>query len=265
MLDPVLAGNHTHWSDLNGHVAVVTGGNSGIGLGLAAGLIDAGATVTIWGTNPAKNDAACERLSRGPGKVSAVICDVRDESAVCASMADVAQQHGRLDSCFVNAGIAGRRAALVDTTLEDFRNVTSINVEGAFVTLREAARHMRTFGNGGSLVLTSSMLVNFGAARNHAYGVSKAALLALAKSCAVELGRYGIRSNALLPGWTESEMTADGAFADERFVKAVAPRIPARRWGKPNDFAAVAVYLASPASAFHTGDALLLDGGYSAY
>jgi NAD(P)-dependent dehydrogenase (short-subunit alcohol dehydrogenase family) len=254
-----------HWSRLEGHVAVVTGGNSGIGLGLAAGLVDAGASVNIWGRNKSKNARACEALAGGPGAVSAIACDVANEAEVVRAMTQVAEEQGRLDSCFVNAAIGGRRTPLIDTTLEEFRRVSSVNLEGTFVTLREAARHMGRFGNGGSLVVTSSMGTRFGMPRGYAYASAKAAMIAMAQACAVELAHDRIRANALLPGWTETGMTIDTAFADERFVEAVLPRMPINRWGVPADFAAIAVYLASSASAFHTGDALLLDGGYSAF
>ncbi len=252
------------WYDLTGHVAVVTGGNGGIGLGLAAGLAAAGAHVTIWGTNPDKNAAAVDRLDGGGGKVTSLVCDVSDERAVVDAMAATAEQHGRLDSCFANAGVGGRTWPLLDTTVERFRSITAIDLDGAFVTLREAARHMIAAGNGGSLVATSSMSVRFGAPANHAYAASKAGLVAIVRGLAVELARHRIRANAILPGWSEGDMTT-GAFADERFVSGVLPRVPQRRWGTGADYAGLAVYLASPASAFHTGDDILVDGGYAAF
>ena len=253
------------WFDLTGHVAVVTGGNSGIGLGFAAGLVAAGATVSIWGTNPERNATAVERLAGGPGRAYAVTCDVTDEDAVASAMARVANDRGRLDSCFANAGIGAITHNLVDTTLERFHQITRINLDGAFVTIREAARQMIAAGNGGSLVATASVAAKFGAPRNYGYAASKEALLAVVKGCAVELARYRIRANAVLPGWTETGMTVDSAFADERFVANVMPRMPVRRWGIPSDFGAIAVYLASSASTFHTGDAIVIDGGYSVF
>lgn len=249
--------------DLDGHVTVVTGGNSGIGLGMAAGLADAGARVIIWGTSPQRNKDAVARLAQH-GTVDSMTVDVGDEQQVIGAMAEVAGRFGRLDSCFANAGQAPPPAALVDTSLADFRAVTRVDLDGAFTTLREAARHMIAAGNGGSLIATSSISVLMGMARNYAYTASKAALVAVVKALAVELARHGIRANALLPGWTESGVTS-ARFADDTFVRKVMPRMPLRRWGTGEDFAGIAVYLASGASSFHTGDAILIDGGYAAF
>jgi NAD(P)-dependent dehydrogenase (short-subunit alcohol dehydrogenase family) len=248
--------------DLAGHVALVTGGNNGIGLGMTRGLVSAGATVCIWGTNEERNAGAVAEL--GAEHVTAMRVDVGDEDQVAAAMAELVGRLGRLDSCFANAGISAGRRALVDTSLEEFRRITRIDLDGAFVTLREAARQMIELGNGGSLVATSSLAALMGQAGGYAYAASKGGLVAIVKALAVELARYKIRANALLPGWTESGMTAP-AFANEKFVGNVMPRMPVRRWGTGEDFAAVAVYLASPASSFHTGDSLLLDGGYAAF
>ncbi len=249
--------------DLDEHVAVVTGGNSGIGLGMAGGLAEAGAQVIIWGTSPERNEAAVARLAPH-GTVASMTVDVGDEQQVTDAMSQVAERYGRLDSCFANAGIAHPATAVTDTHLADFRAVTRVDLDGAFATLREASRHMIAAGHGGSLVATSSMAVLQGMARNYAYTASKAALVAIIKALAVELARYGIRANALLPGWTESGVTAS-RFADDTFVKKVMPRMPMRRWGTGDDFAGIAVYLASTASSFHTGDAILIDGGYAAF
>jgi NAD(P)-dependent dehydrogenase (short-subunit alcohol dehydrogenase family) len=249
--------------DLTGHVALVTGGNSGIGLGMAQGLAGAGAHVVIWGTNEERNLTASEKL-REFGAISAMRVNVADEGAVAAAIEQILADHGRLDSCFANAGAAAERKALTDTTLEDFHRITRVSLDGAFVTLREAARAMIAAGNGGSLVGTSSLSARMGQAGGYAYTASKGALIAMIQAAAVELARHKIRANAILPGWVESTMTAP-AFADERFYNNVMPRMPIRRWGTGEDFSAIAVYLASPASAFHTGDSILLDGGYAMF
>lgn len=249
--------------DLTGHVALVTGGNSGIGLGMARGLAGAGARVVIWGTNAERNAAAVEQL-RAFGEVSAMRVDVGDEEAVTLGAEQVVAQHGRLDSCFANAGAPAERTALTDTTLDDFHRVTRVSLDGAFVTLREASRAMIAAGNGGSLVGTSSLSARMGQAGGYAYTASKGGLIAIMQALAVELARHKIRANAILPGWVESAMTAP-AFANERFYNNVMPRMPLRRWGTGDDFAAIAVYLASPASSFHTGDSILIDGGYAMY
>jgi NAD(P)-dependent dehydrogenase (short-subunit alcohol dehydrogenase family) len=247
--------------DLTGHVALVTGGNSGIGLGMARGLHDAGATVVIWGTNVERNAKAAAEIGE---RAQAVRVDVGDEDAVAGAMAAVVAEHGRLDSCFANAGVEAGRKSLLDTSLEDFRRVTRVNLDGAFTTMREACRQMKELGNGGSIVATSSLTVLFGQAGGYAYTSSKHAMIGMVQAIAVEMARYQIRANALLPGWTVSGVT-EGAFANEKFVNNVMPRMPVRRWGVGDDFAGIAVYLASPASSFHTGDSILIDGGYAAF
>jgi hypothetical protein len=144
----------------------------------------------------------------------------------------------------------------------------SVNLDGAFYTLRAAARHMveRARGGdaGGQLVAMASTAAVHGAARAEAYGASKGALLAMIRALAVEMARYGVTANAILPGWIETEMTAAG-IADPKFAGAVLPRIPLRRWGEKEDFAGIAVYLASEASRYHTGDSFVIDGAYTIF
>ena len=141
----------------------------------------------------------------------------------------------------------------------------SINLDGVFHVFQAVARHMtERAGKGdafGRLVATSSLASIHGTARNEHYAATKGGLVAMLKAMAVEFARYGITANAILPGWIETEMTAP-TFANEKFAGNVLPRVPMRRWGKPEDFGGIAVYLASPASAFHTGDEILIDGGY---
>ena len=254
----------TPMSALSGHVAVITGGNSGIGLGFARGVAKAGADVCILGRNTERNDAAAAELRGYGGRVLALPCDVGDEQQVVEAIGRTAAELGRIDSCFVNAGVAQGAASFAEASLADFRRVTSINLEGSFVTLREAAKVMIAQGDGGSLVGTSSLAARQGIPRGQAYGASKAGLIAIMNSIAVELSKYRIRANSVVPGWIETPMT-DGLFARERFSEVVQARIPARRWGQPDDFEALAVYLASPASAYHTGDTLTIDGGYSLF
>ena len=153
---------------------------------------------------------------------------------------------------------------MLDMTLEEFRRVQRINVEGVFLTFRAAARHMVEHGQGGSLVATASTAAIEGAARNSHYGASKGAVTSYVRALAVELARHRIRVNSILPGWIVTEMT-ERAVNNEKFANAVLPRIPARRWGQSNDFGGIAVYLASDAAAYTTGEQFVIDGGYTKF
>lgn len=248
--------------DLTGHRALVTGGNGGIGLGMAQALLQSGARVAIWGSNPDKTAAAVERLSEH-GEVLGLTCNVGDETAVDATFAQTLEQLGGLDSCFANAGVSSTPTPITEMTSEEFRRVQQINVDGVFYTFRAATRHMKDNG-GGSLVATASTAAVEGAARNSHYGASKGAVTSYVRALAVELARYQIRVNSILPGWIETEMTAR-AFGDERFVNNVMPRIPVRRWGNIEDFGGIAVYLASGASSYTTGEQFVIDGGYTKF
>lgn len=247
--------------DLSGQVAVVTGGGSGIGLGMAEGLARAGASVAIVGRTAKRLDDAAAKLRTYGNPVLPVVCDVADEQAVTDAMAHIRDELGWLDSCFANAGVRGRFTPVLDTSLEEFRSVTRVDLDGVFLTVREAARQMIAAGRGGSLIGVSSLGAFQGMPRQPAYAASKAGVTSLMDSLAVELARHGIRANTVAPGWFDTEMTTAG-LADERFSAKVLPRVPVRRWGAAEDLAGVAVYLASPASAYHTGDVLRLDGGY---
>ncbi|MBC3193578.1 SDR family oxidoreductase [Pseudonocardia sp. C8] len=250
--------------DLTGHVALVTGGNSGIGLGMARGLAQCGADVCIWGTNTERNEKAATELAAHGTRVRALHCDVGDEDAVTTAFAATLEHFGRVDSCFANAGVNGSGTRFVDTGLDEFRRVTRINLDGAFLTLRAAAGHMVERGGGGVLVGTSSVSTVHGAPRNQAYAASKAGLTAIIKGCAVELARYGINAHAIVAGWTETPL-ASSTLHDETFEKNVLKRMPQRRWGEPGDFARLAVYLAAGIGGFHTGDEIVVDGAYSIF
>lgn len=251
--------------DLTGKVALITGGNSGIGLGFAQALAEAGADIALWGTNATKNAAAKAQLAATCRRVETFVCDVGDEAAVDASFAATVAAIGRVDGCFANAGVGGRGVkSFSDMGAEEWRRVTRVNLDGAFYTFRAAVRHMVERGGGGSLVGTASLAARQGAPRSEHYAATKGAMIALVQSLAVEYAKHGIRANAVLPGWIATDMTAK-ATANPKFVENVLPRIPVRRWGSPADFGGVAVYLMSDASTYHTGDSLLIDGGYSLF
>jgi NAD(P)-dependent dehydrogenase (short-subunit alcohol dehydrogenase family) len=250
--------------DLSGHVALVTGGNSGIGLGMAHGLARSGADVCVWGTNAERNDAAVHELSQHGTRVAAIRCDVAEEDAVDAGMAQTIGRFGRVDSCFANAGVGGRGTPFVQTSLAEFHRVTRVNLDGAFLTLRAAAAHMVDRGGGGVLVATSSVAAIDGTPRGQAYAASKAGIAALIRGCAVELARYGINAHSILAGWTETPL-ASPTLHNTTFEGNVMKRMPQRRWGRPDDFARLAVYLAGGIGGFHTGDAIVVDGAYTIF
>lgn len=254
--------------DLSGRVALVTGGNGGIGLGIAEGLARAGADVEIWGTNAEKNDRAKEQLAMHGTRINARIVDVAHEDAVALAMEATIARFGRIDSCFANAGITNSWNSFLEIGGENYLRLMGINLDGVLWTMREACRHMKARAEagdpGGSVVAVSSPASYQAAPRSQDYAASKAAVLGLVNGVAVEFARYGVRANALVPGWVESEMTQSLQQSD-KFNANVIGRVPQRRWGKPEDFAGIAVYLASDASRFHTGDAVRVDGGYSVF
>jgi NAD(P)-dependent dehydrogenase (short-subunit alcohol dehydrogenase family) len=254
--------------DLSGQVALVTGGNSGIGLGMAEGLVRAGATICIWGTKADKNAKALEQLRTAAtqARVESAIVDISSEDAVTAGFASLMSTFGRLDSCFANAAATGAfgNARFVDIELANWRSEMAVNLDGTFLTLRGAARLMIEQGEGGSLIGTSSLAARFGAPRDAAYGAAKAGIISLTQTLAVELGKYGIRANALLPGWTRSPQF-EAWLEHPEVTERILPRIPVKRWGEAEDWQGIAVYLASRESSFHTGDVFRIDGGYGIF
>lgn len=250
--------------DLTGHVALITGGNSGIGLGFADGLARAGADVCVWGTNSDKNEKARKQLETHGKRVLALQCDVGDHAAVEACFAETVARLGKVDSCFANAGIGSRGTPFAKMTMDEWRDIFRINMEGVFTTFQSAVRHMVERGDGGSLVVTSSSSAIFGAPRAEHYAATKAGVIAMVRGLAVEHARHGIRANAVLPGWIDTAMT-ERALDTDAFKSRVLTRIPMRRWGVGADFSGIAVYLASSVSSYHTGDSFVIDGGYACF
>jgi NAD(P)-dependent dehydrogenase (short-subunit alcohol dehydrogenase family) len=249
--------------DLTGKTALVTGGSAGIGLGMAEGLARAGAGVAIWGRSEAKLDAAKQQLEQHGGTVVAIPCDVGDEAQVDRAFSDTVAQLGHVDTCIANAGVGTPPRKFEDQRLDEWRAVLQTNLEGSFLTLRAATRHMIERGEGGSLVGLSSIGSVDGMPRAQAYAASKAGITALMNGLAVELARHRIRANTVLPGWIKTDLTPH--LDSEPMLERVLPRVPARRWGEPADFAGIAVYLASDASAYHSGDTFIIDGAYDKF
>jgi NAD(P)-dependent dehydrogenase (short-subunit alcohol dehydrogenase family) len=256
--------------DLSGKSFVITGGNGGIGLGLAEGIAQAGGSVAVWGRNDDKNAAAVDDLSRigdavGAGaRFTSHVCDVSDEAQVGAAMAATIGEHHRLDGLFANAGRGGTGTPFLDLSLQEWRDVMAVNLDGVFLTLREAAKVMVDQGSGGSLVAVSSTSAVHGAAGNEAYGTAKTALNGLVRALAVALARHGIRVNSLLPGWTITEL-ASGGYASDVFRTATVKRTPVRRWADPAEFRSVGAFLADPTLTYHTGQEMCVDGGYTVF
>jgi NAD(P)-dependent dehydrogenase (short-subunit alcohol dehydrogenase family) len=249
--------------DLRGRTVVVTGGNSGLGLGLARGVGGYGAAVVIWSRTESRNRQAVAELREDGIEASSVACDTADEAGVARAMRETLDRHGQVDSLFANAGIA-TAASFVDTPLEEWQRVLRTNLDGTFLCARETARHFIQRGGGGSLVVVSSMIARFGGACQAAYTTSKTGLTGLGRTLAVELARHQVRVNILVPGWTATPMNAH-LREDERFVRATTQRTPVRRWAQPEEFGDVAAFLADPTLTFHTGNEVVVDGGYTVF
>ena len=250
--------------NLSEKVFVITGGNGGIGLGLAEGIAEAGGSIAIWARNEEKNAHAVKILEDIGVKAKSYVCDVSSEENVIATLASTVNDFGRLDGLFANAGRAGTGTPFVETSLEDWRNVTAVNLDGVFLCLREAAKQIISQGSGGSLVAVSSTSAIHGAAGNEAYGTAKTAVTGLVRALAVSLARFQIRVNCLLPGWTVTEL-ASPAFQNEYFREVTTKRTPVRRWADPSEFREVGAFLADPSQTFHTGQQVCVDGGYTIF
>lgn len=255
--------------DLSGKTALVTGGNRGIGYGMAEALAASNANVAVWGRKADANEKAVEKLSSlGTGEVKAWAVDVSDEATVVEAMSETEAWTGRIDSCFANAGVGFGGPSFIEMDTETWRKNMAVNLDGAFWTLREAVKSIvnraKAGDAGGSVVGVASLAAIEGAARNEAYAATKGGLISMLKGIAVEHARYGVRANAILPGWIATDMTS-AAQGSDVFEAKVISRVPARRWGEPADFGGVAVYLTSNASAYHSGDTFVIDGAYSIF
>ncbi|MCP4245872.1 MAG: SDR family oxidoreductase, partial [bacterium] len=248
--------------DLAGHVSVVTGGNRGIGLGMARGLAKAGAQVAIWSRAEDRNRVAVTEIEGLGGQALAFACDVADEASVAEAMDETLAAFGQVDSLFANAGTSGMAKFPSGFDLDEWRRVMDVNLTGVFLTTRAVADHMVGRAQGGSIVLTGSVVARLALPLAPHYTASKGAVLSLGRSLAGRLGRHGIRVNVLSPGWVETEM-AEGVISDERSAAYFMTRTPLRRWGAAEDFEGPAGCRASAASRFMTGAGLGGEGGIS--
>lgn len=242
--------------DLTGKVALVTGANSGLGLGFAEGIAAAGGDVVIWGRRADRNERAAELLRPHGRRVLAQQVDVSDERRVEEAMREAVREMGRLDCVVANAGIQSRQPSFAELSTDDYHALLAVNLHGAMYTLRAAVRHMLERGAGGSLIVCGSLTVVAGVPRIQHYAAAKGGLMAMTRSIAVEYGRHGIRANMVLPGRIATDLGGGTSTDDARFSA-----IPIPRSGTPADCQGIIVYLMSDASAYHTGDVITVDGG----
>ncbi len=246
---------------LKDKIALVTGGNGGIGLGMARGLGQAGSTVIIVGRNAEKSAAALRELQSLGVRAESLACDVSREDAVQELFAQVQARHGRLDILVNNAGSTIRKPPQ-DFTLDDWHQVMDVNLTSAFLCSRAAYPLMKAAG-AGKIINIGSILSIFGAPYAPAYCASKGGIVQFTKSLATAWAKDGIQANAVLPGWIDTELTVGARNQVAGLNERVLARTPAGRWGTPQDLAGIAVFLASAASDFVTGAAIPVDGGYS--
>lgn len=247
--------------ELKGRVAVVTGGNGGIGLGMARGLARAGAAIVVSGRNIEKSRRAVDELGGLGATAAAIEADVADEAAVNALVQGTVDRFGRLDILVNNAGMNIRKP-VHELTLAEWRRVIDTNLTSAFLASRAAYPIMKKNG-GGKIINIGSMMSIFGASFAPAYAASKGGIVQLTKAMASGWARDNIQVNAVLPGWIDTELTTNARREVKGLHERVLARTPADRWGVPDDLSGIAVFLGGPASDFVTGTAIPVDGGYS--
>jgi 2-deoxy-D-gluconate 3-dehydrogenase len=247
--------------DLSGKVAVITGGNGGIGLGMARGLAEAGADIAVVGRNEAKSIAAVADLAARGARAVSVLADVSDKTAVSAMVEQVVRELGRIDILINNAGINIRKPPHV-LDLDEWESVIATNLTGAFLCSKAVYPAMKAAGRG-KIINIGSMMSIFGASFAPAYAASKGGIVQFTRSCASAWAVDNIQVNAVLPGWIDTDLTKRAREQIDGLHDRVLARTPAARWGDSADFAGIAVFLASSASDFVTGTAIPVDGGYS--
>jgi 2-deoxy-D-gluconate 3-dehydrogenase len=247
--------------DLKGKVAIVTGGNGGIGLGIARGLADAGAAIAVVGRNEDKSKAAVADLAARGIKAISVAADVTDKAAVTGMVERVSRELGRIDILVNNAGINIRKPPHV-LELEEWSSVIDTNLTSAFLCSKAVHPVMKASGRG-KIINIGSMMSIFGAGFAPAYAASKGGIVQFTRACACAWAADNIQANAILPGWIDTDLTKRAREQIDGLHDRVLARTPAARWGAIDDFAGMAVFLSSPASDFVTGTAIPVDGGFS--
>lgn len=247
--------------DLSGKVAIVTGGNGGIGLGMARGLAAAGARIVVAARNPEKSQAAVAELTTSGAKAVFIATDVTDEKALAALADATLTQFGRIDILVANAGTTVRKPPQTISVAE-WHTVIDTNLTSTLVAAQSVYPAMKTAG-GGKIITIGSMMSLFGASYSPAYAASKGGVVQLTRSLACAWAPDNIQANCVLPGWIDTEMTQGARQQVEGLNERVLARTPAKRWGHTRDFGGIAVFLASSASDFVTGTAIPVDGGYS--
>jgi 2-deoxy-D-gluconate 3-dehydrogenase len=248
--------------DLTGKVAVVTGGNGGIGLGMARGLAQAGAAIVVAGRNEKKNAAAVKELEGRGAKAAGVALEVADDAS-CKAMAEAARERfGRLDILVNNAGVNNRKPP-EDYEIEEFQSILDVNLNGVWRCCMAAFPIMREAG-GGKVINIGSVTSLFGVPFAAPYATSKGGVLQMSRALACAWARHNIQVNCVLPGWIDTELTRRARAQVPELHDNVLRRTPAGRWGEPNDLAGIAAFLASSGSDFITGAAIPVDGGYMA-
>ena len=247
--------------DLTGRVAIVTGGNGGIGLGMARGMAAAGAAIVVAARDEAKSIEAVRELKGLGAKAVTVRVDVTQEASCRAMVQSTLDQFGRLDILVNNAGTTIRKQPQ-EYTLEEWHLILETNLTSAFACSQAAYPAMRQAG-GGKIIMIGSMMSIFGASFTGPYAATKGGIVQLAKALGCAWAKDNIQVNSVLPGWIDSALTRGARRDIAGLEERVVARTPAGRWGTPDDFAGIAVFLASPASDFITGAAITVDGGYS--
>jgi 2-deoxy-D-gluconate 3-dehydrogenase len=247
--------------DLSGRVAIVTGGNGGIGLGMARGLAANGATVVVAARNAAKSAAAVKELESLGARAAAIEADVSDEAAVNRLAEETVRRFGRVDVVVNNAGTNVRKEPQ-DLSLAEWHLVMDTNLTSAFLTAKAAYPHMKAQG-GGKFINVGSMMSVFGVPFSPAYASSKGGLVQFTKVLATAWAKDNIQANAVLPGWIDTDLTRNARVEVPGLHERVLSRIPAGRWGDGDDLAGIAAFLASSASDYITGAVIPVDGGYA--